>query len=122
MACPVLITSVDVLDNPSSFSNPLQFEIQYECVSQLEKGEHNLQKHRPGWTRLQPCSLVHLEFKFELASNSASTHNVSTALEGRCAKMLRVACDCKPCYACWCSRISCPGHCHLFLRPWCAGH
>ncbi|KAK3287801.1 ASF1 anti-silencing function 1 [Cymbomonas tetramitiformis] len=28
----VQVTSVNVLDNPSLFTNPLQFEIQYECV------------------------------------------------------------------------------------------
>ena len=41
MACPVNVTSVDVLDNPSSFLNPLQFEIQYECNEKLEKGGRN---------------------------------------------------------------------------------
>jgi ASF1 like histone chaperone len=38
MACPVLITSVDVLDNPARFTNPLQFEIQYECILPLKDG------------------------------------------------------------------------------------
>ena len=38
MACPVLITSVDVLDNPAKFTNPLQFEIQYECILPLNDG------------------------------------------------------------------------------------
>mmetsp|Transcript_26501 Transcript_26501/g.90617 ORF Transcript_26501/g.90617 Transcript_26501/m.90617 type:complete len:190 (+) Transcript_26501:131-700(+) len=31
------VTHVQVLDNPSMFSNPLQFEIQYECLQNLEK-------------------------------------------------------------------------------------
>lgn len=29
------VTSVEVLDNPTNFANPLQFEIQYECLYQL---------------------------------------------------------------------------------------
>lgn len=32
------VTSVEVLDNPTNFANPLQFEIQYECLYQLEHG------------------------------------------------------------------------------------
>ena len=39
----VNVTSVEVLDNPSAFTNPLQFEIQYECLHQLQKGELLLQ-------------------------------------------------------------------------------
>ena len=33
------VTSVEVLDNPTHFANPLQFEIQYECLYQLQHGE-----------------------------------------------------------------------------------
>lgn len=33
------ITSVNVLDNPSYFVNPLQLEIQYECLYPLQHGE-----------------------------------------------------------------------------------
>ena len=33
------ITSVNVLDNPSYFQNPLQLEIQYECLYPLQHGE-----------------------------------------------------------------------------------
>lgn len=32
------VTSVSVLDNPSLFTNPLQFEIQYECLFDLKDG------------------------------------------------------------------------------------
>ncbi len=35
----VSVTSVNVLDNPSKVTNPLQFEIQYECISELQDGE-----------------------------------------------------------------------------------
>lgn len=34
----VNVTNVSVLDNPSCFVNPFQFEISYECVSALEDG------------------------------------------------------------------------------------
>lgn len=33
----VNVTHVQVLDNPSMFTNPLQFEIQYECLQNLER-------------------------------------------------------------------------------------
>ncbi|KDD75923.1 ASF1-like histone chaperone [Helicosporidium sp. ATCC 50920] len=32
----VFVTSVNVLDNPTQITNPLQFEIQYECLYDLE--------------------------------------------------------------------------------------
>ena len=32
------VTSVNVLDNPSLFSNPLQFEVSYECLYDLNDG------------------------------------------------------------------------------------
>ena len=35
----VNITNVVVLDNPSTFSNPLQFEITFECLQELEDGK-----------------------------------------------------------------------------------
>lgn len=34
----VNITSVNVLDNPAPFLNPLQFEIHYECLVDLAEG------------------------------------------------------------------------------------
>jgi hypothetical protein len=34
----ISVTSVIVLDNPSPFTNPLQFEIQYECSYEIEDG------------------------------------------------------------------------------------
>lgn len=38
------VTSVNVLDNPTQITNPLQFEIQYECLYNLEDGEFG-----PAW-------------------------------------------------------------------------
>lgn len=32
------VTSVNVLDNPSKVTNPLQFEIQYDCLYDLSDG------------------------------------------------------------------------------------
>ena len=34
------ITAITVLDNPTLFVNPFQFEIQYECIQDLQHGEH----------------------------------------------------------------------------------
>ena len=39
------ITAVDVLDNPTLFTNPLQFEIQYECLHELQHGARLLLAH-----------------------------------------------------------------------------
>jgi histone chaperone ASF1 len=36
----VSVTSVRVLDNPAPFTNPLQFEIQYECLYPLKHGAY----------------------------------------------------------------------------------
>ena len=35
----VNVTNVSILNNPSLFSQPLQFEIQYECVTNLADGK-----------------------------------------------------------------------------------
>lgn len=37
----VNITSVNVLDNPAPFLNPLQFEIHYECLADLAEGVYS---------------------------------------------------------------------------------
>lgn len=37
MSC-VNVTNVSVLDNPSQFTNPFQFEITFECLAKLEHG------------------------------------------------------------------------------------
>ena len=34
----VSILNIQVLDNPTRYSNPFQFEITFECVSQLKNG------------------------------------------------------------------------------------
>lgn len=34
----ISVTSVHVLDNPTKITNPLQFEIQYECLYDLQDG------------------------------------------------------------------------------------
>ena len=35
----VNVTNVSVLDNPSMFLNPFQFEIAYECLIPLSEGQ-----------------------------------------------------------------------------------
>lgn len=35
----VNVTNVVVLDNPSYFDNPFQFEITFECLQDLAEGE-----------------------------------------------------------------------------------
>ena len=38
----VNITNVAVLDNPTAFLNPFQFEISYECLVPLDDGTDHL--------------------------------------------------------------------------------
>lgn len=40
MGC-VNVTSIQILDNPAPFLNPLQFEITYECIQDLQDGINN---------------------------------------------------------------------------------
>ena len=35
----VQVTNVTVLDNPSPFQNPFQFEVTFECFEDLPEGE-----------------------------------------------------------------------------------
>ncbi|RUP44819.1 hypothetical protein BC936DRAFT_148972 [Jimgerdemannia flammicorona] len=35
----VNITNIQVIDNPSLFSSPFQFEITFECIAELKDGE-----------------------------------------------------------------------------------
>lgn len=38
----VNIIHVTVLDNPTSFTNPFQFEITFECLQELQDGMYDL--------------------------------------------------------------------------------
>lgn len=37
----VQVLNVAVLDNPSPFGNPFQFEITFECMEDLPEGRHH---------------------------------------------------------------------------------
>ena len=39
----VQVTNVTVLDNPTAFLNPFQFEVTFECLEDLKDGEALLQ-------------------------------------------------------------------------------
>lgn len=39
----VQVLNVAVLDNPSPFGNPFQFEITFECMDDLPEGEYCFQ-------------------------------------------------------------------------------
>lgn len=41
----VQVLNVAVLDNPSPFGNPFQFEITFECMEDLPEGRYRLQLH-----------------------------------------------------------------------------
>ena len=38
----VTLTNITVLDNPTAFTNPFQFEVTFECAQQLEAGSSPL--------------------------------------------------------------------------------
>ena len=55
------ITAVNVLDNPTLFVNPFQFEIQYECLQDLQHGEgqkHNQEDPYPPRVACKRCCCV----------------------------------------------------------------
>lgn len=43
----VNIINVSVMDNPSSFTNPFQFEVTFECLQELSDGKYlfNIMKY-----------------------------------------------------------------------------
>lgn len=63
------IASVNVLDNPTLFQNPLQLEIQYECLYPLQHGEcdtkltASCQQHFACWSRADVSLPADLEWK-----------------------------------------------------------
>jgi histone chaperone ASF1 len=38
----VNIINVSVMDNPSSFTNPFQFEVTFECLQELSDGKYSV--------------------------------------------------------------------------------
>lgn len=40
----VQLANVAVLDNPSPFLNPFQFEVTFECIEELKEGEWDRRK------------------------------------------------------------------------------
>jgi hypothetical protein len=55
----ISVTSVQVLDNPQFFANPLQFEIQYECLHDLQHGARES-------GRGDRCAMTGHSWKFEI--------------------------------------------------------
>ena len=72
------VTSVSVLDNPSLFTNPLQFEIQYECLFDLKDGR-SCRCRAESWFTNTPdqaaeklCLLADLEWKLIYVGSAES--------------------------------------------------
>ena len=114
MACPVLITSVDVLDNPAKFTNPLQFEIQYECILPLNDGACLLLDGQPRAARLQCRALSRVLFQNELRG-AAGEHSIarhamcsSAAADKRVRRALRNQLDSFVAFRCWELDLTCP--------------
>ena len=85
------VTSVEVLDNPTQFGNPLQFEIQYECLYQLAHGEDTPAQSRPA------------------ISHPAQTHGWARSSDGaacNCPAMCRSASRSGRCVRCTYSHIT----------------
>lgn len=38
----VTLTNITVLDNPTAFTNPFQFEVTFECAHALEAGAYSI--------------------------------------------------------------------------------
>jgi histone chaperone ASF1 len=43
----VNIINMAVLDNPTAFTNPFQFEVTFECLQELQEGELVTYQKRP---------------------------------------------------------------------------
>jgi histone chaperone ASF1 len=41
----VNILNINILDNPTAFTNPFQFEITFECLQDLPEGKSHLISH-----------------------------------------------------------------------------
>lgn len=50
----VQVNNVVVLDNPSPFYNPFQFEITFECIEDLSEGELSLLMVAQAWAACLP--------------------------------------------------------------------
>lgn len=56
----VNISNVVVLDNPSPFQNPFQFEITFECLEDLPEGtSRNDQREVPFVSRVKLCLICY---------------------------------------------------------------
>lgn len=42
----VQVCNVNVLNNPSPFNSPFQFELTFECIEELQEGKMNFCHHR----------------------------------------------------------------------------
>lgn len=82
------MNNVVVLDNPSPFYNPFQFEITFECIEDLSEGEYVFPRYGfcnpglfvPGDLRLKLCTGLLLQ------SNSFSSAASPCRGEGMCSQ------------------------------------
>lgn len=67
----VQIANVAVLDNPSPFLNPFQFEVTFECIEELKEGKfRKFIQIRPGKLSLQ-LSAIPRKLRFRLGLSMA---------------------------------------------------
>lgn len=59
----VQVCNVNVLNNPSPFNSPFQFELTFECIEELQEGKYTFQSSNT-------LHCVMAIFKFELTSVS----------------------------------------------------
>lgn len=69
----VSLLGVNILNNPARFTDNYQFEITFECLEQLEKGEElPLSPARKAWLTTDKCPPADLEWKLTYVGSATS--------------------------------------------------
>lgn len=66
----VQLCNITVMDNPSPFLNPFQFEITFECIEELKEGEFSANTRLVLGTQLLEC--LDLEWKMIYVGSAES--------------------------------------------------
>lgn len=68
----VSLLGVRVLNNPAPFTAPYEFEITFECLEQLQKGEHSLATSSQGFCDNWAYIGIDLEWKLTYVGSATS--------------------------------------------------
>lgn len=89
------VTSVNILNNPGHFTQPLQFEIQYECNTNLQHGEFRSPREPSSPVPVAVMLTIDAQFLSAVTLNLVASKDCGTAgADGRCLQipMLTLRC------------------------------